>query len=122
MEFPVNRFDTLSEAVADLRIRGFTLDFNLEENSLSASNSHVPLRLNPNDFEVAEYHRFEGDSNPDDESIVYGIISRNGQKGILVNAYGPYAESVSALLVSRLAVPESRLKNPEMPDGQPGKD
>lgn len=35
--------------------------------------------------------RFEGGSDPDDASIVYAIETRSGTKGLLVDAFGPYA-------------------------------
>ena len=43
------------------------------------------------DLTIREYQRFEGVSDPDDASIVYAIETRNGTKGLLVDAFGPYA-------------------------------
>jgi len=37
---------------------------------------------------LAEVHRYEGNSDPDDEEVVYAIESKHGQKGILVDALG----------------------------------
>jgi hypothetical protein len=41
-------------------------------------------------------------SDPDDNDIVYAISSDAGVKGVLVNAYGPYADSLSADLAAKL--------------------
>jgi hypothetical protein len=40
---------------------------------------------------IVEHHRFEGMSDPDDSSVVYALEASNGLKGLLVDAYGAYA-------------------------------
>lgn len=94
-------YDTMTEAVNDLVKRGYEHDFNVEENSLICKqNDH---RLSPADFEIDEIHRFEGETDPGDENIVYAISSgKFNLKGILVNAYGMYADSASSELVAYL--------------------
>nr|HQV07111.1 phosphoribosylpyrophosphate synthetase [Chitinophagaceae bacterium] len=62
-------YDTLSEAINGLRERGFSIDFNLKENCLVCDNDNFHV----DDFEIVEFYRFEGESNPSDQSIVYGI-------------------------------------------------
>lgn len=41
--------------------------------------------LNPDKFEITQMYRFEGDTNPEDEAVVYAIESQDGHKGTLVN-------------------------------------
>ncbi len=94
----MNAYNTLSGAVNGLKERGFTLDFNLEENCLVCNEDKYDV----NNFEIVEFHRFEGDSNPSDESIVYAIESKNGLKGILVSGYGISAEGISAEMAGKL--------------------
>ncbi len=79
-------YDTVTEAVSGLKQRGYNIDFNIEENKLVCKTT--PLELRPDEFEITEVYRFEGDSDPADEAIVYGIQSKHGQKGILVNGFG----------------------------------
>ena len=55
-------------------------------------------------FTVDEYHRFEGASNPSDNSIVYAIHSNDGVKGVLVDAYGMYSESLTEDMARKLRV------------------
>ena len=62
------------------------------------------LRLTPEHFTVDEYHRFEGMSSVDDNSIVFAISSDTGIKGVLVDAYGVYANNLSDSMVRRLAI------------------
>ena len=93
-------YDTLSEAVNDLKKRGFDLDFNLQENCLICHGD----KFDVNDFEITEVYRFEGNTDPSDEAVVYGIESSNGKKGVLVNAYGIYSDSVSDEMVKKLVI------------------
>lgn len=93
-------YDTVSEAVNGLKKRGFTIDFNIEEEKLVCNTT--PLALAPNQFEITEIYRFEGNTDPGDEAVVYAIESKDGQKGILVNGYGPEANTVDAELVKKL--------------------
>lgn len=95
-------YQTLSEATNGLRERGFTLDFNLKENCIHCHTKD--LRLSPAEFEVVEVYRFEGMSNPDDNSIVYAIESADGLKGVLVNAYGVYADEASDEIIAKLNI------------------
>jgi hypothetical protein len=48
-------------------------------------------------------YRFEGDSNPDDSSIVYAISSNTGLKGTLVDAYGAYSENLNFDMAKKLS-------------------
>jgi len=40
---------------------------------------------------IIKTYRFEGESNPDDESILYLIQTTKGQTGFLIDAYGVYS-------------------------------
>lgn len=91
-------YDTVSEAVNGLRKRGFTLDFNLQENCLIC-HGH---KLNPEDFEIVEVYRFEGMTDPADEAVVYAVSSDKGVKGVLVSGYGISAEGMSAEMAKKL--------------------
>lgn len=95
-------YSTLSEAVNDLQRRGYIDDLVLAGHCLVCDARGVSL--DPNDFLIDEFHRFEGNSDPEDQSIVYAISSpRHGLKGILVNAYGPDASSLTQEMVRKLA-------------------
>ncbi len=95
-------YSTLSEAVNDLQRRGYTDDLVLAERCLVCDARG--LSLDPEEFHIDEFHRFEGNSDPEDQSIVYAISSdRHGLKGILVNAYGPDASSMTQEMVRKLA-------------------
>ena len=94
-------YSTLSEAVDDLQRRGYTDDLALGGNCLVCDARGISL--DPAAFEIDEFHRFEGMSDPEDQSIVYAISSVDGHiKGILVNAYGPDAAPLAQEMVRKL--------------------
>ena len=95
-------YENLNEALTGLKQRGYTEDFNLDAYCLDCPS--LSLRLHPEDFTIDEYYRFEGDSNPDDSSIIYAISSTSGVKGILVDAYGMYAANLSEEMIRKLKV------------------
>jgi hypothetical protein len=96
-------YDTVSEAVNGLKKRGFDLDFNLQENCL-VCHEH---KFDVNDFEIVEVYRFEGNSDPADEAIVYAIQSVNGVKGVLVSGYGVSADTMSMEMTQKLQIHRS---------------
>lgn len=98
-------YDTVSEAVEGLKGRGFTMDFNLHENCLVCHDNI----LNAEDFEIVEVYRFEGNSDPSDEAVVYAIESKDGLKGILVNGYGISSDDMSGKMAQKLSIHKDKL-------------
>ena len=96
----MRNYNTLSEAVNDLQLRGYTYDFNLEPDCLKCAS--LELEIHPEEFKVDELHRFEGMSSTDDNSVLYAISSKDGIKGLLVDAYGVYAENISEQMRKKL--------------------
>lgn len=95
-------YTTLSEAINDLKKRGYTEDFNLHHDCIGCTSKNIQWQ--PEQFLVDEYHRFEGMSNPDDNSIVFAISSNDGLKGTLVDAYGVYADNLSDAMIRKLTI------------------
>ncbi|MBK9737771.1 MAG: hypothetical protein IPO92_23675 [Saprospiraceae bacterium] len=91
-------YETVSEAINELRSQGFTVDFNLEKNCIVCH----PEKFNPDEFEIVEVFRYEGNSDPADEATVYGIVSSSGVKGILVTGDGNMTDSVSIEILKKL--------------------
>ena len=95
-------YSTLSEAVNDLQVRGYTDELSLADNCVICDGKRT--ELHPEDFHIDEFHRFEGNSDPEDQSIVYAISSKHHDvKGILVNAYGMDASPMTQNMVAKLA-------------------
>ncbi len=96
----MHTYDTVSEAVNDLQQRGFTQNFDAQFDCLVCKDH----KLKPEEFEITEVYRFEGNTDPADEAIVYAIESKHGLKGILVNGYGNSADALSSEMVGKLAI------------------
>lgn len=96
-------YDTVSEAINGLKRRGFALDFNLQENCLVCQEHKVDL----NEFEIVEVYRFEGNTDPADEAIVYAIESTSGIKGVLVGGYGISADEMTTEMAEKLQIHRS---------------
>ena len=94
-------YTSLPDAINDLKKRGYTLNFNIKEDCIMFTNNNSQLK--PDEFEIDEVYRFQEMSDVDTESILYAISSSvNDVKGLLVSAYGIYADTVSAKLVEKL--------------------
>lgn len=98
-------YETLTQALNDLQHRGFNYDFNLLENSIECKANHS--MYNPTQFNVVEVHRFEGMTNPGDNTVIYVISTEDGLKGTLVDGYGVYAQSLSPELAAKLHIVHS---------------
>ncbi len=100
-------FETLTEAILDLKTRGYQNDFNLHPEWIECPP--MGLKFKPTEFHVDEIYRFEGATNPDDSSVLFAIRSSNGVKGILVDAYGVYSDSLSQEMVRALKIDNDTL-------------
>lgn len=99
----VEHYDNLVDAINSLKKQGYTEDFNLRTNCLDCRNGE--FKVFHNEFEVDKYFRFEGDSNPDDTSILYAISSKkHNLKGILINAYSIYSEDIEDIMMEKLKI------------------
>lgn len=70
------RYKSVSLALEELKKEGYTIDYNLEKDR---------IRVHPEAHDITYIYRYEGASDPDDESSVYGIINtETGEKGVYV--------------------------------------
>lgn len=86
------KYESVSVALDQLKQKGYTIDYNLEE-QLIINNS--------TDFEILIIYRYEGMSDPDDESTVYGIerISTKEKGFFVVGDLSLDPESASKVLL-----------------------
>jgi hypothetical protein len=96
-------YETVTEALKDLKGKGYSVDFNIAFDKIICSNKQICL--NPDEFEITATYRFEGETNPSDEDVVYVIESKDGKvKGSMTSAYGMYAETVSTNMLKKLSM------------------
>lgn len=101
-------YDTSSQAINDLVKRGYNTDFNIDKDTDRIKGDGIVFKdtisLSPDEFEIDEIYRFEGNSDPGDEVVVYAISSKkHNVKGILVDAFGPYSNSSTSAVIKKLS-------------------
>ncbi len=98
----MKNYESLIDALADLRKKGYVEDFESESSSIYCGA--LDMRLYPEEFTVEEVHRFEEDSNPGDNAVLYAISSSEGIKGTVIDGFGAYAENMSFDMARKLQV------------------
>ncbi len=81
--------DPLTEKLAELEEEGYKADFKLEGGKLKVVDGDQSFSAD--ELTINKDFRFEGESNPDDLSILYALEAQDGTKGTVVHAYGPDA-------------------------------
>ena len=69
--------------------QGYTANFQVI--GLFMHQVDTGLSYAPDQVHIVDYFRFEGQSDPDDNSILYIIETTDGSKGTIADAYGLYA-------------------------------
>jgi hypothetical protein len=103
----MKNYESLVDALDDLRKRGYEADF--ETQSFCLYCGDLDIRLNEEEFHVDETYRFEGDSNPDDSAVVYAISSSAGLKGTIVDGYGASSDNISFEMAKKLQKDPGRM-------------
>ncbi|MDQ3022085.1 MAG: hypothetical protein M3R36_16160 [Bacteroidota bacterium] len=78
----------LVQILPQLRQKGYICDFELTDKGLFCKKCNEIFQ--PEDLIIERVYRFEGDSNPDDMAVLYGVKAFNGAMGIIIDAYGTY--------------------------------
>lgn len=79
---------TLSMVLEKLRVKNKANEFLYSDKGLSINNAKF---YQPEDLKIIKTYRFEGDSNPDDNSVLYIIEATDGTLGYSIDAYGVYS-------------------------------
>lgn len=96
-------YETVVDALNGLKAKGYSLNFNIAFDKLMCADNDICL--NPNEFEITEVHRFEGETNPSDEDVVYAVESKEGNiKGTVTSAFGMYADAISTEMIQKLSI------------------
>jgi hypothetical protein len=89
--------NTLTACVNKVVKDGYIDSFKVTPRGLYSCSTDKTFK--PDQVKVVNFYRFEGESDPADMSILYVIEAASGEKGTLIDAYGPYAdENVSKFM------------------------
>lgn len=89
MENPGNydQMTTLSQVMKTLSERGIQREFRMNENcEMKFENSEKVYQ--PSELTILKTYRFEGDSNPDDNAVLYVVKDHAGNRGMIIDSYG----------------------------------
>lgn len=88
-----DKMSTLSERVNSAVQEGYVENFQVEAKGLTVAGKDEPKHYKAEDVKIKNFYRFEGASDPQDNSILYLIETSDGRKGTLIDAYGMYADT-----------------------------
>ena len=89
---------------------GYTEDFKINGDRLQSLNQNTSYK--PDEIQVVNFYRFEGESDPDDNAILYIIETNDGTRGTLVDAYGVYHDAgVSRFMKEVETIQKKTVKN-----------
>ncbi len=95
-------YSSLSVAIADLQKEGFSEDFNLIAEGIESKS--LKKQWKAGELEVVKFYRFEGMTDPGDNTILYLIETNDGRKGLLVDVYGAEQGDISPEMIKKLTI------------------
>lgn len=78
-------FDSLSEALNALLEKGFKASFTTKDGYFITTDSNKKFRAH--ELKIVQKFRFEGISNPSDQSELMAIIACDGTRGTIITNY-----------------------------------
>jgi len=92
--------DSLVTVLAEVEKRGFKSQFEVKDEGLVSIKTRQKYR--PEQVKIVHFYRFEGESNPDDSSILYAIETDSNEKGTLVDGYGTSSDANTASFMRKV--------------------
>jgi len=99
--FEKTEMSTMTSCTAMLMKEGFTENFVMTEKGIEApSNQKTYI---PDEVKISSFYRFEGESDPADNAILYAVETNDGVKGMLIDSYGsPYVSQKVATFIKEV--------------------
>lgn len=102
----VKSYNSMTEAMEELRTRGFTANFEFLNQAFRDLESGKTFTAD--ELTIVEHYRFEGASDPEDMSVVYAIESSDGTRGVIADAFGTYASPELGAFLNNVGLHEDR--------------
>jgi hypothetical protein len=88
-------------AIERLERCGYTAGF-VAEGGDTLRVSGTNRRYAAGDGRIRDFYRFEGTSNPDDMSVIYAVEMRDGTRGMIIDAFGTYADPATTSILDQM--------------------
>lgn len=80
---------TVSSVLEKLRLKKYDNEFRMTPEGFTPANKKY---YQPEDLKIIRTYRFEGESDPSDNAIIYLIEANDGLIGYSMDAYGVYSD------------------------------
>lgn len=87
---PIPFMNPLSDRVNKAMKDGYTANMKVTKQGLYVESNDKTYT--PTEVKIIDFYRFEGQSDPADNAIMYVVETADGAKGTLIDAYGAYAD------------------------------
>jgi hypothetical protein len=104
LHLEINKYETMVEALEALQKSSYTHSFKIKDGQAVCLETGEIIQ--PQEMTIVEFHRFEGDSDPSDMSVVFAVECENGLNGSIVDAYGTYADNELNLFLQKVKIAE----------------
>lgn len=98
---------TETEVLDFLADRGYRLNLEVRGDGQVAVAGRDEVAWDPSAIIIEERCRFEGQSDPDDEALIVGVLLPDGSRGVLTMPYGPDISGPQADAVRSMATDRS---------------
>lgn len=98
----LRKYRTMMEALQKLQRKGYTYGFKLKDKMLKCLESGKEYR--PEDLRIAEYYRFEEDTNAAGMTVLFALYGNDGTKGTVVSNYGTFANMALISFLDRVKI------------------
>lgn len=82
---------TLASCTNKLSGEGYSVQFKALKEGLQSLDTEKMYA--PDEVRIANFYRFEGESDPSDSAILYAIETSTGEKGTLIDSYGAFFDA-----------------------------
>jgi hypothetical protein len=111
-KFKKENMTTMTGIMNKLQSEGYTESFVASEKGIEAPSKQKFYI--PSEVKIDNFYRFEGESDPADNAIVYALETNDGLRGTLVDSYGgAYANPQVSKFITE--VEEIHKKEPHTP-------
>ncbi len=76
-------YRNLPEALDGLREKGYTYNFNRKDDCIECKDLCASFQID--DLNISEFYRFDEEEDPTGKSVIYGIETKDGLKGLLID-------------------------------------